>query len=190
MDTPALLALLASCAPLVAPATARALIQVESAANPWAIGVVGGVLLRQPRHRAEAVATAQALQAQGWNFSVGLAQINRHNFERLGLDLQTAFEPCANLQAMQTVLGECFQRALGRPQPAPAQHASEQAALRRALSCYYSGNFSTGFRHGYVAKVLAAAKPAAQAATTPSKPAAGLSAAPQPSQARAAKEPS
>jgi type IV secretion system protein VirB1 len=50
---------------------------------------------------------------------------------------------------MQAVLGECHARA--------AAGASEQAALRRALSCYYSGNFSTGVRQGYVARVVAAA---------------------------------
>ena len=57
--------------------------------------------------------------------------------------MATAFEPCANLPAMQTVLGECFDRSRGPLQP-------EQTALRQALSCYYSGNFVTGFRHGYV----------------------------------------
>ena len=58
----------------------RALVSVESAFNPWAIGVVGGAL-RQPRTRAEALATAKALQDAGWNFSVGLGQINVGNFE-------------------------------------------------------------------------------------------------------------
>ena len=43
-----LAALVLACAPLVAPDTARALIQVESAGNPCAIGVVGGSLVRQP----------------------------------------------------------------------------------------------------------------------------------------------
>ena len=31
-----------------------------------------------------------------------------------------------------------------------AGRRSHAAALRQALSCYYSGNFATGFRHGYV----------------------------------------
>ena len=67
----------AACAPLVHPATAQALVvEVESGFNPHAIGVVGGALERQPRSRAEALATARRLQRSGWNFSVGLAQIN------------------------------------------------------------------------------------------------------------------
>ena len=153
MDAAAFLALTLACAPQVHAGTARALVSVESAFNPWAIGVVGGALARQPRHRAEALATAKALQADGWNFSVGLAQINVGNFERLGLTLDSAFEPCMNLMAMQTVLAECFDRARAPDSNPPV----DQSALRHALSCYYSGNFATGFRHGYVRKVLVAA---------------------------------
>ena len=153
MDASVFLALALACAPQVHADTARALVSVESAFNPWAIGVVGGALVRQPRHRAEALATAKALQAAGWNFSVGLGQINVGNFDRLGRTVETAFEPCANLAAMQTVLAECFDRATGS-----ASKAVGQIALRQALSCYYSGNFDIGFRHGYVRKVVVAAR--------------------------------
>jgi type IV secretion system protein VirB1 len=154
--------LLLACAPLVAPATAAALVHTESGGNPQAIGVVDGHLVRQPRNKAEALVTARSLQAQGIDYSVGLAQINRRNFARLGLTLDSAFEPCANLTAMQAVLGECFERARVRQSnpsipPAPSnEQASQQTALRMALSCYYSGNFQRGFRDGYVQRVLAA----------------------------------
>jgi type IV secretion system protein VirB1 len=153
MDASAFIALALACAPQVHADTARALVSVESAFNPWAIGVVGGTLARQPRHRAEALATARALQAAGWNFSIGLSQINVGNFERLGLTVESAFEPCTNLAAMQTVLAECFDRA-----SESASKAADQVALRQALSCYYSGNFATGFRHGYVRKVVSAVR--------------------------------
>jgi type IV secretion system protein VirB1 len=152
MDTATLMALLLTCAPQVDTGTARALIHTESTSNPHAIGVVGGALDRQPRRHAEAVATAKALQAGGWNFSVGLAQINFRNLDRLGLDLASAFEPCANLAAMQTILVECFERANARTAD---QRTDPQRALRQALSCYYSGNFSTGLRDGYVQRVVA-----------------------------------
>lgn len=151
MDPSAFIALALSCAPGIHIDTASALVRVESGFNPWAIGVVGGALIRQPRSRAEALATAQALRADGWDFSVGLGQINARNFARLGLTLKSAFDPCVNLAAMQAVLSECFDRA-----SAPRRRSS-QAALRQALSCYYSGNFATGFDHGYVQKVVAAA---------------------------------
>ncbi|MCL4738039.1 MAG: lytic transglycosylase domain-containing protein [Burkholderiaceae bacterium] len=164
MDAPALMALIAACAPQVDPGTARAVVQVESGGNPHAIGVVGGALVRQPRHAAEALATARALDAGGWDFSVGLAQINRRNFDRLGLQIGTAFDPCANLAAMQAVLVECFDRAAPRA-PAPD-------ALRQALSCYYSGDFRTGFAHGYVQRVVGAAaqRPRASRPPRPAQP--------------------
>jgi type IV secretion system protein VirB1 len=149
MDTSTFSALALACAPMVHASTAHALVAVESGFNPHAIGVVGGVLERQPRNRAEALATVTQLRATGWNFSAGLAQINVHNFERLGLTPATAFDPCQNLRAMQAVLTECFDRS--------AIGGSGQTPLRQALSCYYSGNFVTGFRHGYVQRVARAA---------------------------------
>ena len=148
MDSTTFLALALACAPLVHPDTARAIASVESSFNPYAIGVVGGVLHRQPRTRAEALATMDALRADGWNYSVGLGQINVGNFERLGLTPGSALDPCISLSAMQAVLGECYARA--------ASNNAAQNALRFALSCYYSGNVSTGFRHGYVRKVVLA----------------------------------
>jgi type IV secretion system protein VirB1 len=162
MDLPSLLL---ACAPLVHPATANALLTVESGHNPFAIGVVGGALERQPRNRAEAIATARQLDADGWDYSVGPAQINRRNWQRLGLSIATAFEPCENLRAMQTILGECYARAQG-------ESPSQQVAVRKALSCYYSGNFTRGFspdapgQPSYVTKVVAAAR-FAPAKTTP-----------------------
>jgi type IV secretion system protein VirB1 len=150
MDALTFLDLAQACAPAVHGRTAHALVATESGFNPHAIGVVGGQLDRQPRTHAEALATAQRLQATGWNFSVGLAQINLKNFDRLGLTTASALEPCQNLRAMQTVLTECLARA--------GPGAPPQTALRQALSCYYSGNAFTGFRHGYVQKVVSAAR--------------------------------
>jgi len=162
MDASAFVTLALACAPQLNVDTTRALVSVESAFNPWAIGVVGGQLVRQPRNLSEALATAQALQANGWNYSVGLGQINQGNFERLGLTVDTAFDPCTNLTAMQAVLTECMDR-VPAPHRTPAQ---TQAALRQALSCYYSGNFVTGFTDGYVRKVAAAAGDIARPSTT------------------------
>ena len=155
MDPATLLTLLLNCAPQVDPTTARALVAVESSLNPHAIGVVGGTLERQPRNQREALVTAQALREAGWNFSLGLAQINVRNFKRLDLSLDSAFDPCRNLAAMQAVLIECYERAAGA---VPGTSPSEQRALRQALSCYYSGNFTTGFEHGYVRRVALQAR--------------------------------
>ena len=156
MDAATFAVLAAACAPLVHPTTAKGLVSVESSFNPHAIGVVAGVLDRQPATEAEARATARMLHQAGWNFSVGLAQINVRNFERLGLTVDTAFDPCTNLRAMQTVLTDCSGRTKSEP----------QLALRQALSCYYSGNFATGFHHGYVRKVMAATGAAGRSVPT------------------------
>lgn len=147
------LALAQQCAPAVHPQTMAAVAHVESGFNPFAIGVVGGRLERQPATKAEAVATAKALAEAGYNFSVGVGQVNRYNLPKYGLDFDSAFEACANLRAGASILADCYSRARG-------QFGDEQAALQAAFSCYYSGNFSTGFKPdfkgqpSYVQKVL------------------------------------
>jgi type IV secretion system protein VirB1 len=116
-------------------------VQVESSYNPYAIGVVGGRLVRQPRSLPEAVSTARMLEQRGYNFSLGLAQVNRYNLAKYGLEsYERAFEPCANLQAGSRILAECYTRSRD---------------WGKSFSCYYSGDFKTGFRHGYVQKVYA-----------------------------------
>ncbi|WP_343548688.1 lytic transglycosylase domain-containing protein [Ralstonia sp.] len=136
------------CAPDVDPVTLAAIVRTESSGNPFAIGVVGARLLRQPRSYAQALEAVRLLRAQGYNFSLGLSQINQHNLVKYGQTEASIFDPCTNLHAGGIVLRDCFARA--RP-----LFASEQQALRAAVSCYYAGNFTTGFRDGYVAKVIA-----------------------------------
>ncbi|SOO14166.1 lytic transglycosylase domain-containing protein [Xanthomonas citri] len=158
-----LMALAQQCAPNVAPETVVAIARVESSFNPYAIGVVGGALKRQPASLAEALSTVRELERQGRNFSIGMVQVNRHNLPKYGLTYEQAFEPCQNLRVGGRILQECYARAL------PA-HDTEQLALRAAFSCYYSGNFIRGFRPdragepSYVQKVVAAASAQAPAA--------------------------
>lgn len=144
-----------ACGPLAVPEDVMAhVVHVESSRNPFAIGVVGGRLLRQPRSLDEAVATVRMLEERGYNYSVGLAQVNRINFARFGFDTPGAgFDLCNNLAAGATILSECLQRHDGR--------------WGDAFSCYYSGNPRTGYDHGYVQKVFAA-----MSATTEAAPAA------------------
>lgn len=150
---------LMACADLAVPAEVmHHVVKVESSFNPFAIGVVGGRLARQPRSLAEAVSTTRMLEREGYNFSLGVAQVNRYNLAKQGLgSYEKAFEVCPNLQAGSRILAECYGRS-GRD-------------WGKAFSCYYSGNFTTGFRHGYVQKVVAswqgAAAGGAQATTIP-----------------------
>ena len=144
----AFLVLTQQCTPAVAPATMTAIVRVESGFNPYAIGVVHGRLERQPANLDEAVATTRALEAGGWNYSAGLAQVNRTNWVRFGLTPDTVFDPCRNLAAGAAILLGCFERARQSRERA-------QDALRAGLSCYASGDFFTGFRTGYVQRVVA-----------------------------------
>lgn len=116
-------------------------VRVESSRNPFAIGVVGGYLVRQPKNLEEALASVRQLKEEGYNFSVGISQVNRYNLAKYGLKTYAqAFETCPNLQAGSRILRECYDRAQD---------------WGKAFSCYYSGNFSTGFEHGYVQKIFA-----------------------------------
>lgn len=154
------------CAPGVHPTTLQAIVRTESGFNPFAIGVVGGRLVRQPKSLDEAIATANALEAAGWNYSMGLSQVNRGNLERYGLNTAMAFDACSNLRAGAAILSGCYARAAARTGPG-------QVALLEAFSCYYSGNFARGFRAdergtSYVQRVVSnASQPSTSASVVP-----------------------
>jgi type IV secretion system protein VirB1 len=137
--TPAIFALIQSCAPMVHPTTMSAVVTIESAGNPYAIGVVGGRLARQPQNLPEALATMKMLQNKGWNYSVGHAQINKTNFKKYGLNPDNAFGPCTNLKVGGQILQACYTASLSS---APWQN-DNQYHLARALSCYYSGRLDS-----------------------------------------------
>jgi type IV secretion system protein VirB1 len=165
-----------NCRHLAVPAVVmRHIVRVESGANPYAIGVVGGRLLRQPKSLHEAEATVRALEAKGHSYSLGMAQVHRANLGPFGLDTyEKAFDTCSNLAAASRILADCYGRARGD--------------WGKAFSCYYSGDFVTGFRHGYVRKVFdsihrdsaivdtqaSASSAAAPAAGTPAAPSQGI----------------
>lgn len=130
-------------------------VQVESSGNRFAIGVVGGQLVRQPMELNEAVATVLALQSAGRNFSIGLAQVNRVHFAQLGWthDLSRGFDACANVAAGAAILNDCFARATASGY-VHTEDKGAYTARHAALSCYYSGDLTAGARLGYVAKVL------------------------------------
>ncbi|CAD7715734.1 hypothetical protein LMG31884_17880 [Xanthomonas hydrangeae] len=126
-------------------------VRVESSRNPYAIGVVGGRLVREPRGLEEAVATARMLEQKGYNFSLGLGQVNRYNLTKYGLtSYEMAFAKCPNLIAASKILAEC--------------HSRSGANWGKSFSCYYSGNFETGFKHGYVQKIYASIRQSVAAA--------------------------
>lgn len=142
-------ALAAMCAPNVHLTTLESIVTHESRANIYAIGVNGDyVLPRQPASLEEAVATAEWLSENGYDFDSGLGQINARNVPKLGLTFEQVFDPCTNLKAAAQILTECYERAVPR-------YGAGQPGLQAALSCYNTGNFERGFANGYVYKVAA-----------------------------------
>ncbi|RRD64400.1 hypothetical protein EII19_13195 [Comamonadaceae bacterium OH2310_COT-174] len=174
------LALAVECAPSVHQQTIAAIVQTESAGDPWAIGVNRASPARKkPKTKTEAVEEAKRLIKAGYNIDMGLGQINSANLDWLGLTVEQVFDPCTNLRAAAKILTMNFLRA-------GASHTDQQSRLKAALSAYNTGNFERGLTNGYVAKVYKAADrppptvPAITAdaqATTPVKP----KASPQPS---------
>ncbi len=119
-------------------------IAAESEGNPYAIGVVGGQLERRPRSKLEAIATVEALERDGWNYSAS----------RFGLTTHSAFEPCKTLQVGAAILKEWYVAAKsGR-----LMNVERQCAIRDALSCYNSASYIRDYRLCYVQKV-GSAKP-------------------------------
>ncbi|HHW1937423.1 TPA: lytic transglycosylase domain-containing protein [Pseudomonas aeruginosa] len=145
--------LASKCAPTVHPSTLKALIGNESTFNPYAIGVVGTHLKRQPQSLNEAIATAEQLEREGKRYAMGLGQLLVTNMRAKGMDYNAVFEPCRNLQAISDLLVEYYKQAL-------TTSSDKQEALLKAFSMYYSGNELRGFKPdrpgemSYVEKVV------------------------------------
>lgn len=161
-------ALAQECAPWVAHETMAAIVRTESSFKPLAIGINGGAkLTRQPENKAEAVATAKWLIANGYNIDMGLGQVNSANLPKLGLSVENMFDPCQNIAASATILHGNYARAKSQTQ-------NDQAALHAALSAYNTGSFTRGFSNGYVQRVVSNAggsAPSAPIRLTAQKPA-------------------
>lgn len=58
-------------------------------------------------------------------------QITSTNFRHYGVTATDLLDPCTNLSVFERILSDCYRRG---------------GTLKRALSCYYSGNFHTGLQ--------------------------------------------
>lgn len=130
---------LLACPIVVPPEHMSAIVRTESQANPFAVGVVGHNLSRQPTSQNEAKKLVAQLAKDKMNYSVGVAQVNQVNFSNYGLNINNMFELCTNLNVGSRILKSCYERYKN---------------WEKAYSCYYAGNDQTGFHHGYVNNVL------------------------------------
>lgn len=141
--------LLDQCAPQVSPVLMQALVRVESAWRPLAIGMdKAHGTVKQPTTLAEAVSTAKSLVAAGRKFSVGLAQIHVSNVALYGLTWEQAFEPCQNLAVGQKILWNFYHRAY-------ASGYSGVAAIWAALRGYNSGGVDRAISDDYASRIFA-----------------------------------
>ncbi|HCR1860591.1 lytic transglycosylase domain-containing protein [Enterobacter cloacae complex sp. RIVM_C039474] len=139
LSTTAFLAAAMQCAASIHPSTALDVARVESGFNPYAIAEIipkarkisGGnpVISHLPASRAEAERIIRRLAVQDRRYSVGLMQITSTNFRHYGVTAADLLDPCTNLSVFERILSDCYRRG---------------GSLKRALSCYYSGNFRTG----------------------------------------------
>ncbi|TKI02509.1 lytic transglycosylase domain-containing protein [Martelella alba] len=139
LSTTAFLAAAMQCAASIHPSTALDVARVESGFNPYAIaeivpnsGKSSGdkhVISHQPASRGEAAHILRRLMAQGRRYSVGLMQITSTNFRHYGVSATELLDPCTSLSVFERILSDCYRRG---------------GTLKKALSCYYSGNFRTG----------------------------------------------
>ena len=135
LSTTAFLALAVQCAASIHPSTSLDVARVESGFHPYAIAEIlpdsRGVISHFPTSLPEAIRLTRQLAAQGRRYSVGLMQITSINFRHYGVTASDLLNPCINLSVFERILADCYRRG---------------GTLKRALSCYYSGNFETGQR--------------------------------------------
>lgn len=148
LHTLALAALMARCAPNVAPSTMTAIVKVESGGNPLAIGDNTTRRSYYPHDRATAERLARRLLDAGHLLDVGIAQIDSMNFAGFGANVQTIFDPCTNLRVGARILSGDYAFAARR-------YGDGQVALRHAIGMYNTGRLNAGAR--YIARVVAAA---------------------------------
>ncbi|ELI7901170.1 TPA: lytic transglycosylase domain-containing protein [Yersinia enterocolitica] len=135
----AFLAATMQCAATIHPSTASDVAKVESSFNPYAVAEIMpkkertpgsvGVISHQPTSKQAAASIIKRVEAKGRRYSVGLMQITSTNFHHYGVTAHDLLDPCTNLSVFERILTDCYQRG---------------GTLKRALSCYYSGNFDTG----------------------------------------------
>ena len=164
-QTENLRALQGRCLPKAPPSTLRAIIQVESGGNPYAMQIdIPHALLkswnlapgtlrlkRQPRDLAEAMQWLGDFETFHVFVDLGLMQVSTAEAQRRGIPPESLLEPCTNLRIGWRILEDAYSAEVKTYGPG-------QIALHHALSRYNTGNSQDGIDNGYLSRVLAAAK--------------------------------
>ncbi|EPN0316288.1 lytic transglycosylase domain-containing protein [Vibrio vulnificus] len=140
LESSLMFSLASQCQNTVDPEIISRLIQTESSKRPYVVAIKGSTVAKQPETREEAISFIKQLDKMGFNYSVGLMQVNVSNFSKVGLTLDNAFDFCENIKAGAFLFNDCHVRA---KQKFPNRENSYH--IDAAASCYYSGNFNYGF---------------------------------------------
>lgn len=137
---------LAACAKAENLPTLKKVIQHESNGYQYAVGINSKniKLTRSPKNEDEAYRLVRWLEKKGVSFDLGYGQINSANLAKQGYTgdrLRKAFDACENIKMSDLYYSDCLERSSGN--------------IDKALSCYNTGDFQSGFSNGYVAKVNA-----------------------------------
>lgn len=155
-------AFLARCAPKVHAETLGAIVRTESSGHMFVLSDDGPRALPwskrkhmvrsfRPGSLQEAANLARDLIAQGHLVGIGLTQVSSQHLPRLGVSLEQLLDPCTNLAVGGQILQVLYNQAL-------REFRDEQTALRAAISAFNTGNFDSGIKNGYVARVIANAR--------------------------------
>lgn len=135
----ALTALFLQCAPDVSPVTLNALVGVESDGNPYVVANVTDGTSHRFDSKQLAIDFLNKLSSEGKTYSAGLMQIYSGNFKGYSINNESVFDNCKNIKTGSLILKDCFLRAV-------SESNDVQEAIRKAFSCYYSNNFTRGFK--------------------------------------------
>jgi type IV secretion system protein VirB1 len=160
-----LASLQARCLPDTPPSTLRAIVQIESSGNPYAMQIdfphsllkrwnlpPGTLQLkRQPRDQAEAMQWLHYFERFHVFVDLGLMQVSTAEARRRGIPPESLFGPCTNLRVGWQILEDDYISEV-------KIHGPGQLALHHAISRYNTGNSQKGIENGYLSRVLAAAQ--------------------------------
>lgn len=129
-----LLSLALQCAPGIHPDTVHDIARTESGLNPYAVAEIitaKNIKSHFPDSFDEAQQLIKRLNNSNARYSVGLMQIYSGNLKKFDVTAEDMLNPCKNLVIAEKILTDCYKRG---------------GSLKNALSCYYSGNFETGYK--------------------------------------------
>lgn len=122
----------------------QAIIQVESKRNPLAININKLGIKFTPKNKEEAIQIAKKYIAKGYTVDMGLMQFNSENLDRYNYKVEDLYDPCTNIKAGTTIFSENFNNT--------NKSENIDSRILKSLSAYNTGNFTFGFKNGYVDK--------------------------------------